>query len=152
MLRGWRIAPVFGGQAGDDLHVVNGFSGQTSTFHEPVGPPLAAVVGNSGKSRIPVSALQLCQILRGSLHRLSRIVTVRQSAQCGCARHELCDPLRARRAQRVGIKPALLPQQPGKEPRVQHMSAAGPFNMLTDIKGHMFGTDTRHGAKHASRT
>ena len=147
-----RIAPVRRPQPGDDANIRHRLPRQTAALHESVRPPLAAIVGHRRQPRIAVPPLQRAEVLRRPFHRFGGVVAVLQPPQRGSVRHELRNSLRPGGAERIGIKSAFLPQQPCKEPGIEHVATARSGDVLAGVERRMGRPDTGHRAQRAGRT
>ena len=116
-------------------------------------PARAGIVGRRGKPEIAELAAQLGQEFGRLRQRLHGIEGIKQAALAGGPRHELRDSLRAlavarHRSDRIGLEPALLPDQAGKEFQRQAVRPRRPFDHQADRLG---GADVGGGLQRGLR-
>src|SRR5208282_4213647 len=111
-----RAAPFLDVVAGDRKDVVLRLERQNALAREPVGERVRpGVIGGRRQAEIAEAMGELGQKLRRRRDRGRRIERVGEPAVGGGARHELRDPLRARRTDCAGVEGALAPNEPGEE-------------------------------------
>src|SRR6266436_8332546 len=133
-----RGGPIVGAAPSDGDDVVAGLSGEAAMTSQPIAYALrTGIVGRGRKPEITELGVQFMQKfsrLRQCRNRIERIEHSPLPSGCG---HELGNSLRplaaaGRRADRVRLKTALLPDQSRKELKRKPMRLRGRFDQQAD--------------------
>jgi hypothetical protein len=115
--------------ARDGEHVILRFERKRSLLGEPAGNRCRpSVISSRRQPQIAEAEFQFIQEPCGGWDRRGGIEGIDEPALVRCPRHELGDPLRARRADRVRSERALPPDELGEEIGREPLRLGGCFD------------------------